>query len=41
MKDWNEENIYEGNFKIFETLAPVMTSLSQNWVKKDWNLYIM
>ena len=35
------ENVYEANFKIFKTLFLVMKSLTQNWVKKDLNLYIM
>ena len=35
------ENVHEANFKIFKTLSPITTSLTQYWVKKDLNLYIM
>ena len=41
MKHENEENVYEINFKTFKILSPFMTSLTQNWLKKDLNLYIM
>ena len=41
MKHQDEESVYEANFNIFRNLSPVITSLTQNWVKKDLNLYIM
>ena len=40
MKDQDEEIVYDANLKIFTTLSPVIMSLTQNWVKKDLNLYI-
>ena len=39
MKHYDDENVYEANFKISKTLSLVTTSLTQNWVKKDLNLY--
>ena len=41
MKHEDEENVCEVNYENFKTLSPVMASLTQNWVKKDLNLYIM
>ena len=41
MKLLDEENVYEANLKIFKTLPLVMTSLTQDWVKKDLNLCIV
>ena len=32
MINYNEENVYEANFKTLKTLSSVMTSLTQNWV---------
>ena len=41
MKHYDEENVYEVNFKILKILSPVIMSLTQNWVKKGLNLHIM
>ena len=34
-------NVCVANFKIFKIFFPVITSLTQYWVKKDLSLYIM
>ena len=41
MKHKDEENVHEANLKIFKTLSLIITSLTQNWAKKEPNLYIM
>ena len=37
----DQENVYKANFKILNTFSSVLISLTQDWVKKDLNLYIM
>ena len=32
MKHYYEENVYDINYKIFKTLSPVMTSLTQTFM---------
>ena len=41
MKHYDEENVYEVNFKILKNVSPVIMSLTQNWFKNGLNLHIM
>ena len=34
MKHEDEENVYEAKFEVSKSLPVIITSLSQNWLKK-------